>query len=67
MNREKINHCVETLGMRGCTEVLESIRLLEAGTSLPETAELTNNECEAVLNELKSAMAVYTARNQPPC
>lgn len=66
MNREKIDCCVETLSLRGCTEVCEVIRLLEEGTSLPETAELTDDEREAVLKELKSVMAVYAARKGMP-
>jgi len=67
MDRKKIDHCVETLSLRGCTEVFEAIRLLGEGTQLSETAELTDNEREAVLNELKSIMAVYAARKGPPC
>lgn len=62
MNREKIDRCVETLSLRGCTKVCEVIRLLEEGTPLPETTELTEDEREAVLNELKSVMAVYAER-----
>ena len=67
MNRKRIDHCVETLSQRGCAEVNEAIRLLEEGSSLSETAELTDDERGAVLNELKSVMAVYTARKGPPC
>lgn len=66
MNRAKIDHCVETLSLRGCTEVCEVIRLLEEGTPLFETTELTDDEREAVLNELKSVMAVYAERKGPP-
>lgn len=68
MNRKKIDHCVETLSAKGCTEVLETIRLLEEGVSLAEVAELTDNEREAVLHELKSIMAVYAERKgKAPC
>lgn len=62
MNREKIDRCVETLSLRGCAKVCEVIRLLEEGTPLSETTELTEDEREAVLNELKSVMAVYAER-----
>lgn len=66
MNREKIDRCVETLSLRGCTEVYEVIRLLEEGKYLPETAELADDERNAVLNELKSVMAVYAERKGTP-
>jgi hypothetical protein len=65
MNHEKIDHCIETLSLRGCTEVCEVIRLLEEGEALPETAELNDDEREAVLNELKAVMAIYTERKGP--
>lgn len=67
MNREKIDHCVETLSLRGCTEVWEAIRLLEEDVSIPEISELNDNEKQAVLNELKSIMAVYGERKNNPC
>ena len=66
MNREKIDRCVETLSLRGCTEVYEVIRLLEEGKCLSETAELADDERNAVLNELKSVMAVYAERKGTP-
>jgi hypothetical protein len=62
MNQEKIDRCVEMLSLQGCTAVLAIICQLEAGLSLPETAELTADESRAVLEELKTIMAVYGER-----
>lgn len=62
MNRKNIDHCVETLSLKGCAEVWRVIAELETGHVLPETAALTEAERQAVLAELKSIMAVYQER-----
>jgi hypothetical protein len=59
MNRQRVDHCVELLCDRGCRAVWRDIQCLEAGKILPETAALSEEERRAVLQELKSVMAVY--------
>jgi len=55
---------VDALALRGCRQVTEVIRLLEAGTEIPEMEGLVTEEVEAVLNELKSIMVIYERENQ---
>lgn len=62
MDRTKIDHCVETLSHKGCTEVWRIIADLESGKKVAETDSLTPEERQAVLAELKSIMAVYQGR-----
>lgn len=62
MDRSKIDHCVELLSHKGCTEVWRIIAALEAGNEVVEAALLTRDERDAVLAELKSIMAVYERR-----
>ena len=59
IDRQRVDHCVEILCDRGCRAVWADIERLEAGMSLPETTELTEDERRAVLQELKSVMSVY--------
>ncbi|MFN3398012.1 MAG: hypothetical protein ACK4ZS_05685 [Sulfurimicrobium sp.] len=62
MNQTKIQRCVETLSLKGCAEVTRIIAALERGEPVADTLELTAGEKQAVLDELKSIMAVYQAR-----
>lgn len=62
MDRTKIDHCVETLSHKGCTEVWRVIADLENGNPVAEANALTLEERQAVLAELKSIMAVYQGR-----
>ncbi|MDD5404426.1 MAG: hypothetical protein PHZ14_07805 [Sulfuricella sp.] len=62
MNQTKIQHCVETLSMKGCAEVTRIIAALERGEPVADMLELTAGEKQATLDELKSIMAVYQAR-----
>jgi hypothetical protein len=59
MNRPKVESCVDALALRGCRQVTQVIRQLEAGETLPEVDGLGKEEIAAVLDELKSIMAVY--------
>ena len=59
MNQSKIAHCIEVLCQRGCKEVSRVILALERGEAMAEVRELNEDECQAVLHELKSIMAVY--------
>ena len=56
----RIETCVEKLCLKGCRVVWEDIRLLEEGSTLPETADLLETERLAVLHELKFIMSVYS-------
>jgi hypothetical protein len=59
MNRPKVESCVDVLALRGCRQVTEVIRRLESGRLVPEVAGLGEEEIAAVLDELRSIMAVY--------
>lgn len=63
MDQTKIDHCVETLSLKGCTEVLKIMALLENGSDQEDTSSLNQEERQAVLNELTSIMAVYQGQN----
>ena len=58
-NNEKLQHIIEQLCTTGCDRVNEVIELLERQESIEETRELSTQECDAVLLELKAIMAVY--------
>ena len=59
MDTSKIAHCIETLCQKGCKEVTQIILALEQGAPLEEVRELSTEERQAVLDELKAIMAVY--------
>ncbi|MGD8407683.1 MAG: hypothetical protein PVG50_00435 [Thiohalophilus sp.] len=53
---------LDRLCNRGCGVVRDTIQQLEAKQHVPELAELSHNEQQRLLQELKSIMAVYDAR-----
>ncbi len=55
----KLQQCVESLCGEGCQAVYRHIEQLESGGSLPQTAQLSYEEQQEVLAELKNIMAVY--------
>ena len=59
MDQSKIAHCIEVLCQKGCKEVSLVILALERGEPMAEAQELNEGERQAVLQELKSIMAVY--------
>ncbi|GAO37353.1 hypothetical protein SCT_2774 [Sulfuricella sp. T08] len=59
MDQSRIAHCIEVLCQKGCKEVSLVILTLERGDLMTEVQELNEDERQAVLNELKSIMAVY--------
>ena len=63
MDQSKIAHCIEVLCQRGCKEVSLVILALERGETMAEVQELNENELQAVVDELKSIMAVYQEGN----
>ena len=59
MNRHLVDRCVEALCRKGCRSVWQDIRRLESGEDLPETGRLSDNERQAIIDELKAVMDVY--------
>ena len=58
-NNEQLQHLIEQLCTTGCERVNEVIEILERQESVEETRELSAEESEFVLLELKVIMAVY--------
>ena len=61
MNNQLVEHCVEVLCNQGCQSVWRNIEVIEAGEKPDAMDGLSGEECEQVLEELKSIMAVYDA------
>jgi hypothetical protein len=59
MYTSKVARCIETLCHKGCKEVTQIILALERGDPLEEVRDLSEEERQAVLDELKAIMAVY--------
>jgi len=59
MHSKIVNECVEALCQRGCGEVTNIIRRLQAGEPVVGTEHLQPRELGAVLHELESIMSVY--------
>lgn len=59
MQNRDIEACVEAICNKGCSLVRHDIKLLEQGSSLPETSHLEPQAQQLVLDELKSIMSVY--------
>lgn len=59
MDHAKIDRCIELLCQNGCREVTRIIGVLERDEPLAETDGLDGAERGAVLQELKTIMAVY--------
>jgi hypothetical protein len=53
---------LEILCEKGCRRVWQDIDALERGDDLPETRDLSAEECRLLLAELKQVMAVYADR-----
>ena len=62
MNSPKLTHCIEILCHEGCTAVRGYIANLEQGQAVPHAEELSDDEKQILLKELKTVMAVYDAR-----
>ena len=56
---EKVNQRIEAVCEAGCDAVRASIETLESGNSVALTDDLTPEETQQVLNELKTIMSVY--------
>lgn len=55
----KINQRIEAVCEAGCDAVRASIQTLELGNKVALTDDLSPEECQQVLTELKSIMSVY--------
>ncbi|MES0328380.1 MAG: hypothetical protein ABUK13_09350 [Gammaproteobacteria bacterium] len=58
-HNEKLHDIIEQLCATGCERVNEVIEILECQGSIEETIQLSAQECDTVLLELKAIMAVY--------
>ena len=65
MSSSPIEHCIEVLCHKGCKALWADIETLEQGRQLEETRDLTVEERQLVLNELKAIMAVYEGTCEP--
>ena len=55
----KINQRIEAVCEAGCDAVRASIQTLESGNKVALTEDLSSEECQQVLFELKTIMSVY--------
>ena len=58
-NNQQLQLLIEQLCSTGCERVNEIIEILENQGSIKETSQLSKQECDVVLLELKTIMAVY--------
>ena len=58
-NNKQLQLLIEQLCATGCERVNEIIEILENQGSIKETSQLSKWECDVVLLELKTIMAVY--------
>ena len=56
---QKINQRIEAVCEAGCEAVRASINTLESGHQVALTDDLSPEECQQILAELKSLMSVY--------
>ena len=56
---QKINQRIEAVCEAGCEAVRASIQTLESGHQVALTDDLSPEECQQILLELKSLMSVY--------
>ena len=59
MDSSRTARCIEILCQKGCKEVSRVILALEREEPMAEVRDLDKSERQAVLDELKSIMAVY--------
>jgi len=62
----RLDAVIETICARGCKAVYQVMAQLQAGQTVPELAHLPRCDCNRVLVELDSIMAVY-AENGSVC
>lgn len=62
MDQQKIQDIVAQICDLGCTRIRQLIESMETGVAIRETRTLNTAECQVVLTELKSIMAIYDLR-----
>ncbi|MBF0470854.1 MAG: hypothetical protein HQL48_05710 [Gammaproteobacteria bacterium] len=62
VNSLTVARCVEAICNCGCNAVRATITALEEGHEVSQSAALTPQELQMLLNELKAVMAVYDER-----
>ena len=60
---DAFNHCLEQLCHQGCNSVRHVISELKQGHTVPEIAQLSEDERLLLLEELQNIMAVYDERD----
>ena len=58
MDQQKIHDVVTQICDLGCTRIRQLIASMESGVALHETGTLNTAECQTVLAELKSIVAI---------
>ena len=58
-NNKKLQAIIEQICSTGCEQVNEIIETLERDESIEETKLLSAEECDIILHDLKSIMAIY--------
>jgi len=59
MNNKNIEKAIETICYSGCTSVNNIIAALENGKTIDQSKDLSKEEIEILIKELKAIMAVY--------
>ncbi len=60
MDHQKLAQCLEILCQSGCETVNATIKAMENNQAINLSQELSDEEYQIVLHELKTIMAVYT-------
>ena len=63
MNQTKVAKAIEEICAEGCIRVNEIITELEKGNNIEQTQDLSDEEANIVLTELKTIMSVYTTND----
>ncbi len=63
---EAVLKCIDLLCGQGCREVTRSIQDLEAGKVVDGVEQLTPEQIQEVLEELRSIMSVYEGKECVP-
>lgn len=59
----KLNQRIEAVCEAGCEAVRASIASIESGTAVALTSDLSAEESQQILHELKNIMAVYDRKD----
>lgn len=59
---KNLAHCVEQICIQGCDSVRHTIEKLETHQPVNSIRDLTPQECNEVLHELREIMSIYDYR-----